>query len=45
MTAFVTSRDGTRIAYDKVGTGPALLVVNGPAVPRSRFVRRLTAFP
>jgi pimeloyl-ACP methyl ester carboxylesterase len=25
----VTSRDGTRIAFDKVGKGPALVVVNG----------------
>jgi pimeloyl-ACP methyl ester carboxylesterase len=25
----VTSRDGTRIAYDKTGTGPALIVVAG----------------
>jgi pimeloyl-ACP methyl ester carboxylesterase len=25
----LTSRDGTRIAYDKVGKGPALIVVNG----------------
>lgn len=29
MTDFVTSKDGTRIAYDKVGTGPTLLIVNG----------------
>lgn len=28
-TSFVTSKDGTRIAYDKVGTGPTLLIVNG----------------
>ena len=27
--AFVSSRDGTRIAYDKVGTGPALILVDG----------------
>jgi pimeloyl-ACP methyl ester carboxylesterase len=29
MTEFVTSKDGTRIAYDKVGSGPTLLIVNG----------------
>lgn len=29
MTSFVTSKDGTRIAYDKVGSGPTLLIVNG----------------
>jgi pimeloyl-ACP methyl ester carboxylesterase len=28
-TQFVTSRDGTRIAYEKIGSGPPLLVVNG----------------
>jgi pimeloyl-ACP methyl ester carboxylesterase len=28
-TRFATSRDGTRIAYDKVGNGPTLLIVNG----------------
>lgn len=28
-TQFVSSRDGTRIAYHKVGSGPTLLVVNG----------------
>jgi pimeloyl-ACP methyl ester carboxylesterase len=28
-TNFVTSADGTRIAYHKVGNGPTLLVVNG----------------
>ena len=29
MTEFVTSKDGTKIAYDKVGSGPTLLIVNG----------------
>lgn len=29
MTDFVTSKDGTKIAYDKVGNGPTLLIVNG----------------
>lgn len=28
-TQFVTSKDGTKIAYDKVGSGPTLLIVNG----------------
>jgi pimeloyl-ACP methyl ester carboxylesterase len=27
MSAFVTSRDGTRIAYDRVGQGPAIILV------------------
>ena len=31
----VTSRDGTRIAYDKWGTGPAVIVVNGALSDRS----------
>lgn len=29
MTEFVTSKDGTRIAYEKVGSGPALVLVDG----------------
>ena len=29
MTSFVTSRDGTRIAYDLLGDGPPLIVVSG----------------
>ena len=29
MTEFVTSRDGTRIAYDRVGEGPAVILVAG----------------
>jgi pimeloyl-ACP methyl ester carboxylesterase len=31
----VTSRDGTRIAYDKSGNGPAVIVVNGALAERS----------
>jgi len=31
----VTSRDGTRIAYDKLGKGPAIIVVNGALSDRS----------
>ncbi len=29
MTEFVTSQDGTRIAYEKIGSGPALVLVDG----------------
>src|SRR6266567_1477408 len=29
MRQFVTSKDGTRIAYDKTGDGPAVLIVLG----------------
>lgn len=31
----VTSQDGTRIAYDKVGNGPAVIVANGALATRS----------
>ena len=31
----VTSRDGTRIAYDKVGKGPAVILVSGALAARS----------
>ena len=31
----VTSQDGTRIAYDKLGKGPALILVNGALATRS----------
>ena len=31
----VTSRDGTRIAYDKSGKGPAVILVNGALATRS----------
>ena len=31
----VTSRDGTRIAFDKTGTGPALVIVTGALSERS----------
>jgi len=34
-TLHVTSRDGTRIAYEKWGKGPALIVVNGALSDRS----------
>ena len=26
---FVTSRDGTRIGYTTIGTGPALILIDG----------------
>jgi pimeloyl-ACP methyl ester carboxylesterase len=29
MTSYVTSADGTRIAYDRLGEGPTLVVANG----------------
>lgn len=42
-TNFVTSADGTRIAYHKVGHGPALLVVNGALGFRGMsFARKAT---
>jgi pimeloyl-ACP methyl ester carboxylesterase len=31
----VTSKDGTRIAYDKLGNGPAVILVSGALVTRS----------
>jgi pimeloyl-ACP methyl ester carboxylesterase len=34
-TKFATSRDGTKIAYDKVGKGPALVIVGGALSARS----------
>lgn len=34
-TQFATSQDGTRIAYDKLGQGPALIIVNGALAARS----------
>lgn len=41
-TRFVTSRDGTRIAYERAGSGPALLVVNGALGFRAMsFARQL----
>jgi pimeloyl-ACP methyl ester carboxylesterase len=29
MTEFITSKDGTRIAYDRVGSGPAIILIAG----------------
>lgn len=34
-TNFVTSKDGTRIAYDKLGSGPPLVIVNGALAVRT----------
>jgi pimeloyl-ACP methyl ester carboxylesterase len=31
----ITSQDGTKIAFDKVGSGPAVILVNGAAVSRA----------
>jgi pimeloyl-ACP methyl ester carboxylesterase len=35
MTRWATSRDGTRIAFDKRGSGPALILVSGALSQRS----------
>ncbi|WP_248964569.1 alpha/beta fold hydrolase [Sphaerisporangium perillae] len=32
---FVTSQDGTRIAYDSIGSGPAVIVIGGGPVDRT----------
>jgi pimeloyl-ACP methyl ester carboxylesterase len=34
-STFVTSKDGTKIAYDKIGEGPALILVGGALSDRS----------
>jgi pimeloyl-ACP methyl ester carboxylesterase len=34
-TRFVSSKDGTRIAYDRTGDGPALVLVDGAFMNRS----------
>jgi pimeloyl-ACP methyl ester carboxylesterase len=34
MTQYTTSRDGTRIAYERAGSGPALIVVDGALCSR-----------
>ena len=34
----VTSKDGTTIAYDQTGTGPALILVGGALSERSAAV-------
>jgi pimeloyl-ACP methyl ester carboxylesterase len=42
MTEFVTSKDGTKIAYDRLGQGPPLLIVNGAMSVRSFvFARKM----
>lgn len=35
--AYVTSKDGTKIAFEKSGTGPALIIVSGALSERSLF--------
>ena len=51
MTMFATSSDGTRIAFDRVGGGPAVIVVAGMFCDRARMAalsqqlaRRFTVF-
>ena len=42
MTDFVTSKDGIRIAYDRLGSGPPLVIVNGALSVRSfAFSRKM----
>ena len=36
MTSYVTSADGTRIAYDRIGVGPPVVVVSGIFCDRQR---------
>jgi pimeloyl-ACP methyl ester carboxylesterase len=38
--ATVTSKDGTKIAFDKVGSGPAVILVNGAIAYRRAFEDR-----
>ena len=40
----VTSRDGTRIGYERSGAGPALVLVHGTTADRSRWAPVLPAF-
>jgi hypothetical protein len=37
MTSKVTSRDGTKIAYDKIGQGPVVIIVGGALSSRSEW--------
>lgn len=42
MTEFATSKDGTRLAYDKLGSGPPLVIVNGALSVRTFvFARKM----
>ena len=48
LTAYATSRDGTRIAYDRSGSGPALILVDGALCgrafgPSAKLARELAA--
>lgn len=44
QVSFVRSRDGTRIAIECAGTGPALLIVHGGAGDRTRWTPLLPLF-
>jgi pimeloyl-ACP methyl ester carboxylesterase len=46
VTLFATSPDGTRVAYDQVGTGPAIVLLHGGGSRRqdwheAGYVKRL----
>jgi pimeloyl-ACP methyl ester carboxylesterase len=42
MTEFATSKDGTRLAYDRLGQGPPLVIVNGALSVRTFvFARKM----
>lgn len=43
MTEFVTSRDGARIGYDRLGHGPPLVIVNGALSVRTFVFARKVA--
>lgn len=43
-TGHVTSRDGTRIGYERSGAGPALVLVHGTTADRTRRVPVLPTF-
>lgn len=43
MTSYVTSADGTRIAYDKLGNGPPLVIASGMFCYRPRTQELATA--
>src|SRR5688572_16267889 len=38
-TKFVTSKDGTKIAYDTVGSGPAIMLLHGAGQTRAEWQR------
>lgn len=43
-TGHVTSRDGTRIGYERSGSGPPLVLVHGTTADRTRWAPVLPAF-